>query len=93
MSGQIGGISTHALREEGDRPLRARTCRRPRFLPTPSARRATISEKTALRWNRISTHALREEGDIVWTPLHSVLLLFLPTPSARRATRKTSGWS
>ena len=80
-------ISTHALREEGD------ACRWPTgvaycaFLPTPSARRATLDKQEMLSCVSISTHALREEGDpssrASMTP---VLSGFLPTPSARRAT-------
>src|SRR5699024_8665290 len=35
-----------------------------RFLPTPSARRATSSRKASPAKEEISTHALREEGDI-----------------------------
>ena len=33
------------------------------FLSTPSARRATVLQLTALRHFEISIHALREEGD------------------------------
>ena len=35
----------------------------PTFLPTPSARRATLSRAQLARQIAISTHALREEGD------------------------------
>ena len=35
------------------------------FLPTPSARRATLKVLDTLRDKIISTHALREEGDDV----------------------------
>ena len=38
---KVRGISTHALREEGDRQNWHRSRSRPGFLPTPSARRAT----------------------------------------------------
>ena len=38
------GISIHALREEGDPEGGVRTCLRSKFLFTPSARRATISQ-------------------------------------------------
>ena len=37
--------------------------RRPSFLPTPSARRATVVSARELHDFLISTHALREEGD------------------------------
>ena len=56
-------ISTHALREEGDgRSVRASSSRS-RFLPTPSARRATSGGRHYHPQRTISTHALREEGD------------------------------
>ena len=57
-----------------------------RFLPTPSARRATDFFNVFTDVFVISTHALREEGDFV--PLYDEEdgALFLPTPSARRAT-------
>ena len=59
----VDGISTHALREEGDRnPEKVRAAYE-RFLPTPSARRATQT---------------------VGPP--GIAFGFLPTPSARRAT-------
>ena len=56
-------ISTHALREEGD--LRSDNADGPPlvFLPTPSARRATVLNNYAVGFGAISTHALREEGD------------------------------
>ena len=40
------GISIHALREEGDRPLGQRRSRSWEFLSTPSARRATDGNGT-----------------------------------------------
>ena len=57
-----------------------------RFLPTPSARRATDLNKAELADLLISTHALREEGDQGGSPAKSSQAKFLPTPSARRAT-------
>ncbi len=56
-------ISTHALREEGDIMANYVYATDPRFLPTPSARRATTLTGRICRPGRISTHALREEGD------------------------------
>ena len=56
-------ISTHALREEGDVTGIAVTGYLDGFLPTPSARRATVAALRVGRTKRISTHALREEGD------------------------------
>ena len=56
-------ISTHALREEGDDLDNVWDHCATRFLPTPSARRATGGKcKMSIRY-KISTHALREEGD------------------------------
>ena len=56
-------ISTHALREEGDVAVAAVANALFKFLPTPSARRATtkLIVSPPVQW--ISTHALREEGD------------------------------
>ena len=58
------------------------------FLPTPSARRATLSQGTMNAEVFISTHALREEGDNSSLLQGGPGLLFLPTPSARRATQR-----
>ena len=55
-------ISTHALREEGDVTL-GNNFLPVKFLPTPSARRATAKPNDTSFSERISTHALREEGD------------------------------
>ena len=57
-----------------------------KFLPTPSARRATKLERAMQTVHRISTHALREEGDAIQKACRAVFKRFLPTPSARRAT-------
>ena len=56
-------ISTHALREEGDLGCAVRAPGQKKFLPTPSARRATWGHLRFEAEIRISTHALREEGD------------------------------
>ena len=56
-------ISTHALREEGDRGQSRWLYPLVQFLPTPSARRATLKRRLAAVPKVISTHALREEGD------------------------------
>ena len=85
----VGGfeaISTHALREEGDVGTILPSAARALFLPTPSARRATLQSDLFKAHPAISTHALREEGDGVGTAACGGLTLFLPTPSARRAT-------
>ena len=62
-----------------------------RFLPTPSARRATVVQHEVGRRVVISTHALREEGDSSLSVGIGSNCLFLPTPSARRATRALMG--
>ncbi len=79
-------ISTHALREEGDPGSFPGLGRWWRFLPTPSARRATTLACRAIEGNPISTHALREEGDWMRCCPSCGRRKFLPTPSARRAT-------
>ena len=62
-------ISIHALREEGDRVRVAGEFPRQEFLSTPSARRATLSNRLWLGRLFISIHALREEGD-AYEPFH-----------------------
>ena len=57
------------------------------FLPTPSTRRATLTDSTADCAQSISTHALHEEGDLGTAPLIQSDFTFLPTPSTRRATK------
>ena len=59
----LTAISTHALREEGDPAGSSRSSHKARFLPTPSARRATDFFNVFTAVFVISTHALREEGD------------------------------
>ena len=58
-----GGISIHALREEGDSSDEQASTRTLQFLSTPSARRATYLPPSSLMHCAISIHALREEGD------------------------------
>ena len=79
-------ISTHALREEGDGLAARNSNNGTTFLPTPSARRATVDARPANTDPSISTHALREEGDPAGRRSPSGPGQFLPTPSARRAT-------
>ena len=62
----------------------------PRFLSTPSARRATRHASRCFVHKVISIHALREEGDPSVLNSCVDLGLFLSTPSARRATRVPS---
>ena len=75
-----GGISIHALREEGDSVADSdRRCNF-LFLSTPSARRATWSGRFEPSWNAISIHALREEGDV--SPVQPLRMVgnFYPRP-------------
>ena len=65
----------------------------PKFLSTPSARRATISLHIKSQQERISIHALREEGDLLRGRVKCCGGRFLSTPSARRATRSMHGKS
>ena len=82
-----GGISIHALREEGDRLGLPNVYKKWIFLSTPSARRATgVVGQNLIDIDGISIHALREEGDILVGELAKLLKQFLSTPSARRAT-------
>ena len=73
-------ISTHALREEDDGDLSRVGLGGGGFLPTPSARRATVFVSQALADILISTHALREEGDPRPSPAARALRDFYPRP-------------
>ena len=81
-----GGISTHALHEEGDCVILQLSVVKIGFLPTPSTRRATSGQTFGALTVLISTHALHEEGDKFITSISPVHTIFLPTPSTRRAT-------
>ena len=59
---------------------------RPKFLSTPSARRATNMLFILSAGQKISIHALREEGDQQPRQEAHTTPGFLSTPSARRAT-------
>ena len=81
-------ISTHALREEGDFGF----CNGPggfkRFLPTPSARRATDGETWFMIWSKfLPTPSARRATWGCCLPGYG-RNRFLPTPSARRATSR-----
>ena len=73
-------ISTHALREEGDHWQSWLYRFRYLFLPTPSARRATVIRLKSFPVFLISTHALREEGDGHRRPVGSEFQDFYPRP-------------
>ena len=51
-----------------------------KFLPTPSARRATSCTGAAVYPHRISTHALREEGDVIRDTITGLYANFYPRP-------------
>ena len=84
--GDTMDISTHALREEGDQSSVQTLDVAYRFLPTPSARRATPA-LSAHRPGSAHFYPRPPRGGRPSTPRSSVCLgRFLPTPSARRAT-------
>ena len=75
-----GKISTHALREEGDGIYPRIHPQGRKFLPTPSARRATVECRRHQACCPISTHALREEGDYHGVFIKSIPFYFYPRP-------------
>ena len=56
-------ISIHALREEGDWPLRGRNSASTHFYPRPPRGGRRPERRCAIAGWPISIHALREEGD------------------------------
>ena len=76
----LSKISTHALREEGDRSDPPFCFCFHKFLPTPSARRATLVKPAVGAPFAISTHALREEGDHTAASAASSCHYFYPRP-------------
>ena len=79
-------ISIHALREEGDRVVLFITLIAPKFLSTPSARRATIHKLHAHRRARNFYPRPPRGGRLVRKASFDPQFAFLSTPSARRAT-------
>ena len=80
------GISTHALREEGDKAILNDDHSLADFYPRPPRGGRPglgFAHHDAIL---ISTHALREEGDRCRSASTVSGSGFLPTPSARRAT-------
>ncbi len=82
-------ISTHALREEGDSEDTPSTIVLGKFLPTPSARRATKATDAECKIFLISTHALREEGDMPYVVPPKLFDHFYPRPP--RGGRRLEG--
>ena len=60
----LGGISIHALREEGDTPRPAAARATSYFYPRPPRGGRRRRSRPAVSAPRISIHALREEGDL-----------------------------
>ena len=79
-------ISIHALREEGDLPVRSYGIFR-RISIHALREEGDLRARTRARDQLISIHALREEGDQHGTPGKNTRVQFLSTPSARRATK------
>ena len=87
---KIGGISTHALREEGDAGKSVRNQKR--HISTHALREEGDEPSRGPAGPQgISTHALREEGDQFAISPDIKRAIFLPTPSARRATQPVDG--
>ena len=80
------GISTHALREEGDGQDLGAGLQAEITISTHALREeGDLRGQPGQRTNSISTHALREEGDQSMFQVADTSSKFLPTPSARRA--------
>ena len=80
-------ISIHALREEGDLPLRQDPDPVCDFYPRPPRGGRPPGGCKTKGMDTISIHALREEGDAANAAFRSLFAEFLSTPSARRATQ------
>ena len=79
-------ISIHALREEGDCPVRVGDLRDIE-ISIPALREEGDYRVPAIPHRQIITiHAHREEGDDKHALVVKLLKIFLSTPSARRAT-------
>ena len=79
-------ISTHALREEGDEVLPGDTISCDLFLPTPSARRATLHHQNKIAAGPYFYPRPPRGGRLEFFLADQRAEKFLPTPSARRAT-------
>ena len=81
-----GGISIHALREEGDTSVLPGPSAPDNFYPRPPRGGRPGNTSLSISLTSISIHALREEGDSAVAVSVTSIFLFLSTPSARRAT-------
>ena len=79
-------ISIHALREEGDRSNTMSSTTYPKFLSTPSARRATRTHRNGRRMQRHFYPRPPRGGRRSSENTMSGVRSFLSTPSTRRAT-------
>ena len=79
-------ISIHALREEGDCPVRVGDLRDIEISIHALREEGDYRLPAIPHRQLISIHALREEGDQRFFALSSRMMVFLSTPSARRAT-------
>ena len=85
---QLGHISIHALREEGDLSSWPSVQPMWQFLSTPSARRATAGALNLVAHDLISIHAPPRGGRPWRLNPKTAGERFLSTPSARRATAR-----
>ena len=83
---QMPNISTHALREEGDLHVIWLCLREFKFLPTPSARRATSTSSGCASGSSNFYPRPPRGGRRCDGVYYHAEGTFLPTPSARRAT-------
>ena len=79
-------ISIHALREEGDCPVRVGDLRDIEISIHALREEGDYRLPAIPHRQLISIHALREEGDDKHALVVKLLKIFLSTPSARRAT-------
>ena len=85
-------ISIHALREEGDLVVLFATRIAPKFLSTPSARRATMPRSTPTSAGAYFYPRPPRGGRQRFQFIIQSDTVFLSTPSARRATSRSSGF-
>ena len=77
---QRDSISIHALREEGDVPVRLLLAQAWYFYPRPPRGGRPLLPSMAARARAISIHALREEGDFLTCRVYNMHKNFYPRP-------------